>query len=282
MKPSFQHLGFDTVDASFLSYWVRSARFGFHWHYHPECEISYVKQGYGTRMVGDHVEEFKEGDLLFLGSDLPHTLVSNELMQTEMEVVVVQFPRELLEARTLEIVELNSIGKLIHEARRGLHFDSSVAQSLAPKLEQLPNLEGFDRYHMLLRILHELSLAEHRKLASIAYNPNKSSESEARIGAVCQHIHEHYTEEVTLEELSAIAHMNKAAFCRFFKKMTGKTAVEYLNDVRVGVACQLLLMDKPISQVAYESGFNSLTHFHRIFLSRKGTSPGSYKKVFEA
>ena len=68
MKPSFQHLGFEQVEGSFLCYEVKSPKFGFHWHYHPEVEISFVKNGYGTRLVGDQVEEFEVDDLLMLGS----------------------------------------------------------------------------------------------------------------------------------------------------------------------------------------------------------------------
>ena len=281
MRPSFQHLGFDAVDASFLSYWVRSEKFGFHWHYHPECEISYVKKGFGTRMVGDSVEVFKEGDLLFLGSDLPHTLVSDEMMEGDMEVVVVQFPKEILEARSLEIVELGGIGDLIQKGNRGLSFDEEASVAIGGKLEQLPELEGFDRYHRLLEILNDLSRAKGKSLASLAYNPNKSLETEHRIGLVCKHIHEHFTDEVSLEELANMANMNKSAFCRFFKKMTGKTAVEYVNDLRIGRACQLILKDRSVSQVAFESGFNSLTHFHRCFIDRKRVSPLEYRKHFE-
>ena len=281
MKPSFQHLGFDTVDASFLSYWVRSPKFGFHWHYHPECEISFVKKGFGTRMVGDSVEEFQAGDLLLLGSDLPHTLVSDELMEGDMEVVVVQFPKELLEARSLEIVELGAIGALIKESVRGFSYTKDDSLRIGQKLEQLPSLNGFEHYHRLLDILNDLSEAKGRLLASTAYNPSKSSQNEERIGRVCKYIHEQFTEEVSIESLAAMANMNKSAFCRFFKKMTGKTAIAYLNDLRIGMACQLLLKDHSVSEVAFQSGFNSLTHFHRCFAARKKVSPLAYKKHFE-
>ena len=281
MKPSFQHLGFDSVDASFLSYWVRSPKFGFHWHYHPECEISFVQRGFGTRMVGDSVEEFGPGDLLLLGADLPHTLVSDDMMEGNMEVVVIQFPKELLEARSLEIVELNPVGSLIKEASRGYAFNTSTSRKMQQKLEALPELEGFQRYHCLLEILNDLAEAPKRKLASPAYNPNKSEETEERIGKVCLYIHENFKEEVTVENLAELAAMNKSSFCRFFKKMTGKTAISYINDLRVGMACQLLHKDHSVAEAAYQSGFNSLTHFHRSFIARKNTSPLNYKKQFE-
>ncbi|HAA17293.1 MAG TPA: hypothetical protein DCP28_00435, partial [Cytophagales bacterium] len=282
MKPSFQHLGFDTVAGSFLCYWVRSAKFGFHWHYHPEVEISYVVRGRGTRLVGDHTEPFVEGDLLFLGSDLPHTLISDETYHQdgrEMEVVVIQFPQEIIAQRSMEIVELGSIGQMLKAGDRGLHFSPETAQSMDGALRQLPELSGFAQYHALLGLLHQLAEAPARPLASATYAPHRSRSSEGRIGEVCTYIHDHYTEAVTIAHLADLAHMSEAAFCRFFKKMTGKTALQYINDLRIGKACQLLLAEgMPVSEVAFQSGYPSLTHFNRSFKARKGVAPTEYRK----
>ncbi len=284
MKPSFQHLGFDAIDASFLCYVVNSPKFGFHWHYHPECEISYVVKGYGTRLVGDHVEEFAAGDLLFLGPDVPHTLISDELFNQSgqnMEVVVVQFRKEIIEARSLEIVELNGISQLIQDSFRGLHFGGAAAGHIGQKLCQLPEKEGFWQYHGLLEVLHELSTEAYRPLASAFYSPNLKGQSEARLSKVCNYIHDHFCENIEIASLAGLACMNEAAFCRFFKKMTGKTAINYINDLRIGKACQLLLADTmTISEAAYESGYNSITHFNRNFFKRKKVNPSEYRKHY--
>ncbi len=282
MKPTFQHLGFDCVNASFLCYRVASERFGFHWHYHPECEISYVVRGHGTRLVGDNVEEFQAGDLLFIGPDLPHTLISDELYNQSglgMEVIVIQFRKEILEDRSLEIVELAGIGKLIAESGRGLHFPSN--EVIGAKLRSLTTSTGFAQYHGLLDVLHDISLSERRPLASEFYNADLRGKSEERIGRVCRYIHEHYAESIKIAELASLAHMNEASFCRFFRKMTGKTAINYINDLRIGNACQLLHQEGiPISEVAFRSGYESITHFNRSFLKRKQVSPSVYRKSY--
>lgn len=291
MKPTFQHLGFDQVDGSFLCYEVRSPKFGFHWHYHPECEISYVKQGYGTRLVGDHVEPFTQGDLLMLGSDLPHTLISDELFNAsgaQMEVVVIQFAPAIFETRSLEIEELADIGLLLKEAGRGLSFgkaqnDNASYSEIIATLQKMPSMKGFERYISLLQVLNTLAQLSHMKLASEYYSPNKSLEGEARIGKVCSFIHDHFSEEITITQLADLAHMNETAFCRFFKKMTGTTAVHYINDLRIGKACQLLQNErKPVSEIAYQSGFNSVPYFNRYFQKSKQCSPTQYRVQYHA
>lgn len=289
MKPTFQHLGFENVEGSFLCYEVSSEKFGFHWHYHPECEISYVKSGYGTRLVGDHVAPFAEGDLLMLGSDLPHTLISDELFNEsgkKMEVVVIQFAPAIFESRSLEIEELSGIGRLLQEALRGLSFSSasntsSQHEAVVALLNNMPGQQGFERYLSLLKVLNGLAELNGTKLASEYYSPNKSLESEARIGKVCSFIHDHFSSEITIAKLADLAHMNEAAFCRFFKKMTGKTAINYINDLRIGKACQLLQVEnQSVGEIAYQSGFNSIPYFNRYFQKSKKCSPTQFREQY--
>lgn len=286
MKPTFQHLGFDDVEGSFLCYEVQSEKFGFHWHYHPECEISFVKQGYGTRLVGDHVAPFTEGDLLMLGSDLPHTLISDELFNKsgkKMEVVVIQFAPAIFESRSLEIEELSGIGRLLKGALRGLFFSpegnaAGQYETTVSLLKTMPMQKGFERYLSLLKVLNGLAELSGVKLASEYYSPNKSVESEARIGKVCSFIHDHFSSEITIAKLADLAHMNEAAFCRFFKKMTGKTAINYINDLRIGKACQLLQGEgQSVGEIAYQSGFNSIPYFNRYFQKSKQCSPTQFR-----
>jgi AraC-like DNA-binding protein len=75
--------------------------------------------------------------------------------------------------------------------------------------------------------------------------------------------------------------MNKAAFCRYFKKITNKTYFEFLNEIRIGYACKMLIEDKNqnITDIAYSSGFNNMSNFNRQFKLIKGKSPSTYLKL---
>ena len=283
MKARFQHLGFDTVGVSILSYWVRSPFFGFHWHYHPEYEITYIHKGRGTRLVGDHVNTFEAGDCVLLGSNLPHTWISDDDFRQsdeQMEVIVVQFPVDLFAENFIALPEMNGIQQLLKAAQRGISFSKP---SFIATLHALTEQKGFAQLHQLMAILQAMSEEEQTELlASKYYNPMLGKDSEDRILNVCRYIHEHFTEPIQLKEIAQLANMNEASFCRFFKKMTGQSLMHYINDLRIGKACNLLMQtDKSISEIAYSSGFNSQSHFNRSFLKRKGVQPRVFQKRYE-
>ncbi len=284
MQPAYQQLTIDTSKESFLCFWVRSPKFGFHWHYHPEFEITYVVKGNGTRLVGDSSHDFEDGDLIFVGSNLPHTWITHDdfVRNNElMEVVVLQFSGEIIENRAREIAELTNVSKLLSSAGRGLNFPESVRQEVGKSLIHMTEASGLKRYNLLLEILDLLGGAAFSHLSSEFYAPNYSQANEKRIGKVFEHIHAHYHNPLTIEQLADIASMNEAAFCRFFKKTTGKTAINYINDLRVGKACNLLNSPGvPIADIAFQSGFNSLTHFNRTFLKLKGITPRDFRKKY--
>lgn len=286
MKANFQHLGFEQVETSFLCYWVKSPLFGFHWHYHPELEITYVHRGMGIRLVGNHVSEFQEGDFVFLGSNLPHTWISDDdfnASSENMEVVVLQFPIELFAQPWLSLPEMGNIRKLFQLADRGISFSPGIREAAAQILLGMPDQDGFERFQSLLSLLHLLGKDEAPSLlASKGFTPSLQVKSEKRILTVCQYIHNHFTEPISLDKMAEMAHMNPASFCRFFKKMTGQTLIEYVNDLKIGKACNLLISDqnKSIADIAFIAGFNSQTLFNRKFLKKKGMTPGAFRKTF--
>lgn len=282
MKPAYQQLTIDTSKESFLCFWVRSPKFGFHWHYHPEFEITFVVNGNGTRLVGDSSEEFENGDLVFLGSNLPHTWITHDdfgQQGEQMEVVVLQFSKEIIETRAKEIPELANVSQLLAASSRGLDFSMEVKTRAGELLISMTEASGIRRYNLLLELLDLLGSAKFEMLSSEYYAPNYSQANEKRIGKVFEHIHEHFTTNITIAHLADIANMNEAAFCRFFKKTTGKSAIHYVNDLRIGKACNLLNdASIPVADVAFSSGFNSLTHFNRTFLKAKQITPSTFRK----
>ncbi len=285
MKASLQHLTQEKDVRSFRCYWVRDSQFHFFWHFHPEFEITYVFNGKGSRLVGDNTSGFQNDDLVFLGSNLPHTWISDDEFnqrEEQMEVVVVQFSDNIFPGQFLGLPEMSGIKKLLESSGRGLHFPPSIVNRVKTDLMELPELNGFEQLNRLLKVLHILGEAGAAKpVASPYFVPQLGRITEQRIVKVCQHIHNNYLNQIDLAEVAAIANMNQTAFCRFFRKMTGQTLLTYVNDLRIGKACNQLIEDqKNISEIAYASGFNSLTHFNRSFLKRKGLTPKQYRSKF--
>lgn len=284
-KANFQHLGFDKLSEGIQSYWVKTPQFGFHWHYHPELEITYVHKGQGVRMVGNNVDYFEEGDFIFLGSNLPHTWITDhEFNQRNenIEVIVLQFSPHLFSEEWLRLSEMKNIKQLLDQSNRGIAFSSEFRKHAADLLLNMVEKNGLERFTAMLNLLDFLGQESKMKLlASPNYLPSLKSTTEKRLMDVCQYIHEEFTNPISLEEVAKIANMNIASFCRFFKKSTGQTFVNYVSDLRIGKACNLLLDQhtRNISQIAHESGFRSQTVFNKSFIKRKGMTPSAFKRM---
>lgn len=102
-----------------------------------------------------------------------------------------------------------------------------------------------------------------------------------RMKMVYDYIQKNFSEKISLEDVSKIANMSNISFNRFIKKRTGKTFVNYLNDIRIGYAARWLVeKEMSISEVAFKSGFNNIANFNRIFKNVKNCTPSQYRDDF--
>jgi AraC-like DNA-binding protein len=277
MKALFEDIDSKRGADSYLAYRYATDSFPFLWHYHPEYELTLILEGSGERMVGDSHEYFFPGDLVLLGPGLPHTWVSD----TSSAAVVVQFS-EVFITPLVQYPECERIRQLLAQASRGLYYpiQEPVGGRLLQAIERLPMSRAAGRITNLLEILQVLTdgagVAE--PLASPYFQPAVGKKTEGRISKVFQYIHRHSAEEIALKEMAGLINLSESAFCKFFKRTTGKTFSDYLADIRIGHACHLLSeTDDTISTIAYRSGFDSLTYFNRVFLRKKGVRPREFR-----
>lgn len=278
MKPLLEDIGKKRGQHSIIAFEIEQQKLDFFWHYHPEYELTLIVHGKGTRMVGDHHENFESGDLVFIGPDLPHTWMSDRHMEGNCKVVVIQFTKELIQ-RFIGLEEDAKINGFLSDSKRGLTINSNKNDNVKNLIKALPSKTGIDKISVFLQILHLLSTLESRTLASSFYQPLKGAENEKRINTVCQYIQKHSTEPLTIQKAASIIHLTPSAFCKFFKRITGKTFSDYVNDIRIANVCRdLIATDKQVSTIAFENGFDTLTYFNRIFLKKKGMKPSNYRK----
>lgn len=285
MKPQLEKLTFET-SSSFLARRFKRAYFDAPWHYHPEFELTYIVQGTGQRFVADSVQPFSEGDLVLLGSYLPHFWRnSSEFYQADSQLsaesVVVQFPQALIDDFLAKVPDFKSIMNLIRQSVFGIQFSRDTAEKVHDKLLQLPQLsEGF-RFVTLLDILMILS-QDHSPalLASTAYRITIDDAETERMKRILDFTLAHFQEEIQLETIAEIAHLTVPAFCRYFKKRTQKTYIEFLNQLKINLARKLLTdSEHSVAQVGLECGFHNLSNFHQVFKRQIGKSPLQYRKV---
>jgi len=258
-----------------------ASHFGFHWHFHPEYELTFITLGAGRRFVGDSIEEYAPADLVLTGPDLPHTYESHE-GTAPAEAVVVQFRREFLGPQLFAGPDLAPIGTMLTAASAGLCFPAPRPATIDTTLHGLPERPGPERTIDLLHVLLLLARADNiRPLASPGYRPALSHASRDRLDDVCRYLHAHYFEPVTLAEVARVAHLSPAACSRFIHRTMGRTLSDYLNELRVGAACRLLAeTDRQVAEIATACGYLNLANFNRQFRKAKGTTPRGYRALF--
>lgn len=284
MKLSYQKLTTDSNTKTFVDFWVKENEFGVHWHYHPEIEICYIKQGEGQRIIGDSVHQFFNDDLVLVGSNLPHTWVTNDIFNKssrDVEVYVIQFQKDTL--FNLDCNAFININNLLNRANRGIAFKDANKSILLESLLKINDSQNdFDKVIALYELLNKMAeLDDVEYLASTFYNLENNHKAEGRITKVCDFIYTNYREQIKIDEVAELVKMNKASFCRFFKKNTGKTCVNFINDLRINFASNLLLnSNNKVFEVAFDSGFQSLTHFNKMFKRKMNKTPIEYQRAF--
>ncbi|MBO9592437.1 MAG: AraC family transcriptional regulator [Niabella sp.] len=276
MKPSFEHINRMGAEESFVVYAYETSHFPFKWHYHPEYELTLITSGSGKRLVGDHYAAFTAGDLVLLGGSLPHTWTSEPARQ-RASAIVIQFSETFI-APFLEYPEGRGILTLLRKSERGLFFGKRT-EPVTEKIQHLSQAAGMEKLLALIDVLHHLSKLPAATLSSSVMSPASTDTAEARINKVFQHLYRHYKKPLHIDQFARLIHLSPGAFCKFFKKITGKTFSDYVNDVRISKACTLLLeTDRNITHIAYDVGFESITYFNRVFFKKKGSTP----RVFRA
>lgn len=252
------------------------------WHYHPELELVYICESTGTRFVGDGLERFEKGELVLIGNNLPHMWLNDQIYFDESsnlnaEAIAVHFTKDFLGVGLLEAPEMQSISKLLQLAEQGIRF-KDMSDSIKIDLNDLLELKGFERVIKFLELLYFLSKhKEYELLASKGFVSSFNVNDDKKLDKIYAYIFKNFKDPIQSKDVAAVAHMNSSAFSRFFKKVHRKTFTKYLNEIRIGFACKMLLEQKDnVSAVCYESGFNNISNFNRQFKAIVGMSPTEY------
>ncbi|MDR6434519.1 AraC family transcriptional regulator [Brucella pseudogrignonensis] len=257
------------------------------WHYHPEYEIHLVVATSGTFYMGDHVGRFAPGQLIMTGPNLPQNWISEiergEIVPTRS--MVIQFPEAFIENALATMPEMGSLGPLLERSRRGLLFDDATSIKIRPLMERLIVAQGMTRIALFWEILDLLVNApEPEVLASLSYELDVRRFNPCGINRALAYLREHLTDQIEESELAEMLGQSQSAFSRAFKRHTGTTLVRYRNQLRVDLACQMLLTmpSVRITDICYEIGFSNLSNFNRHFLNLKGMSPSQFRTTFAA
>jgi AraC-like DNA-binding protein len=277
MKAILEDIKSNQGVSSFYAFRYQVPYFQFKWHYHPEFELTYIVKGNGYRIVGNSYEPFSDGDLVLLGSNLPHTWSGKADGDIDSDAIVIQFSNEFI-SPFLEFNESILIKKMLNNSLRGISFETD--KDLISKIIELSETNGVEKILKLISILDILSKKEIRLIAPNTFHNVVSKKSEVRINKVCLFIQNNFQNKIYLKEVADLIYLTESNFCKFFKKATGKTYSDYLNETRINEASRLLIQtDKTVSQISFECGFDTLSYFNRVFLNKKFLTPSKYRKI---
>lgn len=253
------------------------------WHYHPELELVYVNGGSGKRQIGSHVSYFRNGDLILIGSNLPHCGFTDKLTGNKSETLI-QMKADFLGNDFFNIPEMKNIQKLFEVAKGGIAFFGKTKTKVGEKMEILEYQTDFQRLLSILNILNQLAISEEIKvLNGEGFSLETEVKDNDRINIVFNHVKTNFKEDISLDEIADMVSMTVPSFCRYFKKITNKTFTQFVNEYRL-VHASKLLAEQPMSitQVCYESGFNNFSHFNKSFKAFTGQNPSEYRNQLKA
>ncbi|MFT3701754.1 MAG: AraC family transcriptional regulator [Agriterribacter sp.] len=255
------------------------------WHYHPEYELVLVLKSTGQRTVGDSVERFSDGDLVFLGPNLPHAYQNDPVYYQKnskltAEAIVIHFKEDFLGKDFFNLPEMIYVNQLFDKARLGVKVLGDTRDKIADMMQEMHASTGHRRIILLLSIFEMLSVSnETRLLANSGFVQQSAVSADDRLAKVHEYIMENFKKDISLVDAAKVANMSVPSFCRFFKACTRKGFSTFLNEVRIGYARKLLLEDRyNIAQNCYESGFKNMSNFNRQFKKYTGESPSHYKQ----
>lgn len=251
-------------------------------HVHPEYELNFIENGKGAgRLIGDSIEEIDDLELCLIGNEnLGHAWMNHHCTSKEINEITIHFYKELLLDTLLKKTQFHSIALLLENAKKGVVFSRKTIESVKEDLISLSSKSrGFYSVIDLFTILHKLSLDPDSRMLCTGTFVNQDDSSESRrIQKVITYLNCNYQKEIRLIDVASHVNMSEVSFSRFMKKRTGKNYIEYLNDLRLGIASRSLVdTNKSIAEISYECGFNNLSNFNRIFKKRKGYTPKEFR-----
>ncbi len=272
-------------DRSFDLRYERLPYFTNPWHFHPELELNFVVAGTGTRFIGQRVERFSSGEIILLGKNLPHYWKNDAAYyqpdrQLLAEAIVVRFAEDFVGSSFFNLPETKAVSELFKRAADGLRLLEPLCKQVAEQLYALLDLEGFTQLLALLAILQKIADSDAVESISPGYVPGQLvSNQNKRLSNVMAYVMEHFTQPISLGQVAERASMNEAAFCRYFKTQTGQTLTQFITDLRIRYACELLTSSEAsVSQICYQVGLDNVSHFIQAFKKHQKMTPLAFRR----
>lgn len=259
------------------------SEFDFPLHSHEELELNFILNAKGARrVIGDHICEIDDLELVLVGSNLPHVWQTHKCLSKDIREITIQFHKDLFDEKFLRRNQLSFIRNMLERAAKGILFSRQTIQQIMPRLTILNQKHGFDSVLELLSILHDLSISRNmHTLSDATFNNVEISYNSRRIERAIEYMNQNFQKSITLSEVAKLANMTDVSFSRFFRNRTGITFMDSLLEMRLGHASRLLIdTTQSVAEVAYNCGFNNISNFNRLFKKKKNCTPKEFRENY--
>lgn len=269
-----------TASDCFTIFSREKEKFDFPLHNHEEMELNLILNANGAkRIIGDHIDEIGDAELVFVGPNLPHGWFTHKCKSKKIIEVTIQFHKDLIDDRFLKRNQMIKIRQLFEYSLKGVLFSQETIKTIAPKIIELSKKVGFESILDLFYILHILSISQNIKLLSDAsFMKEEAISNSRRIEKVLEFLNTNFSREIKLSDAAKIANMPETSFSRFIKQRTGYTFIDCLTAIRLGHVTRMLIdTTHSIAEIAYLCGFNNMANFNKTFKNKKGCTPKEFR-----
>jgi len=249
-------------------------------HQQKTWEISFVIYGKGMRVIGENFEPFESGEIILIPPDIPHYWAFDNSVydeQGKIENITITFHTELLINIKNTFPELEQLINSVLDYKNALSFGGDTLLKLRELFLRMKNESELERILSLIGILRHISSPEISKTVGCPIIEDRNTK---KLQKIYMYVMVHFQQHITLEQIANHVNMERASFCIFFKKITGKSFFNFLLDYRINASCDMLQStNKTISEICYASGFRDVPYFNRVFKKLKNTTPGEFKRT---
>ena len=248
-------------------------------HQHEEIQLCAIVKGEGSLVVGDSINEYKSGDILIIGSNIPHVFRSDVSNCNTTFMQTLFFTKTSFGNDFFELGDFTEIQKLFKISENGgIVTDNN--QAILTLFSELKKASNLNRFILFLKIINQLLQVDIKPLSTFIYQKKYSDNEGKRMSTIMEFTMSHFQNEITLNNIASIANMTPNAFCRYFKQRTNKTYFQFLIEVRIENSCRLLKnKDLLITEVSEKSGFKNISNFNRKFKENKGVTPSKFRSL---
>jgi AraC-like DNA-binding protein len=268
----------------FLVFDRHKTDFNFPIHFHPEYELNFIVNGKGAkRIVGDHIYEIGDIELVLVGPNLYHGWEDyHNSSKAQMHEITIQFHRDLFGETMLNKNILKPIKEMLHHSQRGISFSEPVIGQVKDKIISLSQKRGFDSFIELQSLLYDLAISRDQKLlTNVSFQRTSDFHNSEKIEKIYNFVKDNFDKKLMLEDAAKLLNMSVVSFTRLIKQGTGKSFIDFVNEIRLGYATRLLIeTNKSVSEICFECGFNNISNFNRIFKKKQGSTPSEFRSSF--